>query len=69
LDTDSDDTNSIQIEEHVTAKDNETQVEINNSSITPTNVINGDYIDSDYDDSWLASINDIMKEEFDNEET
>lgn len=69
LDTDNDDTNSIQIEEHVTTKDNETQVKINNSSITPTNVINGDYIDSDYDDSWLASINDIMKEEFDNEET
>ena len=61
--------NSSQIEEHVTTKDNKTQVEINNSS--PTNVINSDYIDSDsdYDDSWLASINDIMKEEFDNEET
>ncbi len=49
LDTDNDDTNSIQIEEHVTTKDNETHLEINNSSITPTNVINSDYIDSDYE--------------------
>lgn len=70
LDTNDDESNSSQMEEHVTTKDNKTQVEIKNSSITPTNVINSDYIvsDSDYDDSWLASINDIMKEEFDDDE-
>lgn len=62
---------SSQIEEHVTTNHNETQVETNNPFTTPTNAIKNDYnIDSDYDDSWLASINDIIKEEqYENEET